>query len=292
MTTTFFGPLSVRSGGGSNPDAPVPSGFQWGLGLTDPRSPGLVGQQFVEWACGGDWLCVDQAPSTAATANIAALANVTNNTAMTLVSSSAAGITVTTTATTILQTGLVVPSGALAIDGLPGTVNPSQSGNVQIFDPTKAVARCVSISGVSGGAGGNFAVAGYDLYGAPITQTITVAAGANTVNSTKAFKFVTSVTPKFTDAHNYSVGTADIFGFPLRVDRFGYARIIWSDAVITANTGFVAAVTTAASGTTGDTRGTYAVQSSSDGTKRLQVFVNVAVANMTTTAGLVGVTQA
>src|SRR5262249_3361338 len=115
---------------------------------------------------------------------------------------------------------------------------------------------------------------------------------ATTTNGKKAFKFIVSVTPLFTDAHNYSVDTTDIFGLPVRADYFHQTQIWWNETVITANTGFVAAVTSAASATTGDVRGTYAVQDASDGTKRLAICVGPGQANLMTAAGLYGVAQA
>jgi len=113
------------------------------------------------------------------------------------------------------------------------------------------------------------------------------------VNSTKAFKFIYSVTPQFTDAHNYSVGTADIFGFPMQVQSFDECLLYWNSALITASTGFVAADTTSpATAATGDVRGTYAVQSSSDGTKKLAMVVQIAASRQASATGLFGVTPA
>lgn len=159
-----------------------------------------------------------------------------------------------------------------------------------MFDPTTMIARAVSISGVSGGAGGDFTVRGYSVYGIPMAETITVAAGANTVNGKKAFKFVTSVTPLFTDAHNYSVGVADVYGLPLRADAFGYVQATFNNQ-LTTNPTFVAAVTSASTGTSGDTRGTIVV--TADNTKRLQVMQGVSVAQLAaltpgSTVGLFG----
>lgn len=294
------GPLLVTGQtdtvGNANPDL-GPSGFWGGNFLTDWRfaySAGAPGDpQVLGLMMGQDVIAIDQAPSAVATANIAALQNVTNGTAMTLVSASGSGITVTTSATTILQTGKVVPSGALAIDGLPALVTFGVNKSVQLSDPTKSIARAVSITGSTSATGGAFLVTGYDLYGNLQTETVTAGAGAVTTDGAKTFKFITKVVPQFTDAHNYSVGTADIFGFPLRVDTFAYARIAWNNGVITANTGFTAADTTSpATATTGDVRGTYATQSASDGTKKLQVFLSLPVANLQTLAGYFGVTPA
>ena len=132
------------------------------------------------------------------------------------------------------------------------------------------VGRVVSVTGVSAGSGGTVTIKGLDIHGYPMTQTITLAAGVNTVNTTKAFKIVTSVTLNFTDPNNVSIGTGDVFGFGLLASFFGDVSINWNSAVITASTGFLAAVTTNPStALLGDVRGTYATQDASDGTKRL-----------------------
>jgi hypothetical protein len=159
------------------------------------------------------------------------------------------------------------------------------------------LARCVSITGVSGGAGGAFLVSGWDIYGVPMTQTITVAAGANTVNSTKAFKYIKSVVPQFTDAHNYSVGTADIFGFDLRTDLWEQVEVFYNQSFVTVATGYTSAVATSpATATTGDVRGTYAVQAATDGVKRLAFYQTMSIQQMiqatpTNYISLFGVTQ-
>jgi hypothetical protein len=187
---------------------------------------------------------------------------------------------------------VVIPAGSLCIDALPAVLTYGSNGNIVSPDPRTLICRAISISGVSGGAGGTFTVRGADYRGAAMSQTVTVAAGANTVASLKGFKFIYSVTPNFNDAHNYSVGTADVYSFPMRVDEFAFVEITWNNAPITSNTGFTAAVTTTASATTGDVRGTYAVQSASDGTKKLQIQVEIPPWNAGTFAGVYGVAQA
>ena len=168
-----------------------------------------------------------------------------------------------------------------------------QSNTVYLWNPQSLVARAVSVTGSASATGGNILISGYDIYGVPMSEVIAAPAGASTVNGKKAFKYIASVVPQFTDAHNYSVGTTDIYGFPLRSDFFGDVSINYNAAAITANTGYVAAVTTSpATTTTGDVRGTYALQSAADGSKRLMIRQFVLVANMGSTAGLFGVTQA
>ncbi len=212
---------------------------------------------------------------------------------MTLAAASGSGLTILGTALTIPQTGNTVPTGALAIDQLPTTVSYGQTGSVAVMDPTTAIARCLSVTAASGSAGGTVAVSGFDLWGNVQTENITVTAGANTVNGNKAFKFVKSVTPQFTDTITISIGVADKVGYPLRIDRFSYGALAFNDTWITANTGFSAAdQTSPATSTTSDTRGVYTLQSASDNVKRLQLYLDIAPANCATLTGVFGVTPA
>ena len=165
--------------------------------------------------------------------------------------------------------------------------------SVYLWNPQALVSRAVSVTGSSSSTGGNITISGYDIYGVPMSEIIAAPAGATTVNGKKAFKYISSVVPAFTDAHNYSVGTTDIYGFPLRSDFFSDVSINYNAAAVTANTGYVAAVTTSpATTTTGDVRGTYALQSASDGSKRLAIRQFILPANMNSVTGLFGVTQA
>jgi len=216
---------------------------------------------------------------------------------MTLVSVTGAGITggldfrsgVFSTRHTTLTSGLI-------IDGLPTYQLFGTAGNFTtgFYNRATTVGRALSITGATSGTGGTFLVSGYDCYGYAMSELITATSGATTANGKKAFKAVTSVVPQFTDAHNYSIGTADIFGFGILASYFGDVSINWNATVITATTGFVAAITTSpATTTTGDVRGTYAVQSASDGTKRLVMRVSPTLGSVVTnpTTGLFGVTQ-
>ena len=168
-----------------------------------------------------------------------------------------------------------------------------QSNTVYLWNPQSLIARAVSVTGSASSTGGNILISGYDIYGVPMSEVIAAPAGASTVNGKKAFKYIASVVPQFTDAHNYSVGTTDIYGFPLRSDFFGDVSINYNATGVTANTGYTAAVTTSpATTTTGDVRGTYALQSAADGSKRLMIRQFVLAANMGSISGLFGVTQA
>lgn len=307
-STAFWAPVHrvlarVALGGAGFPLNAAPSLDFLSHGLQDHRLPynsrgsSITQPGVMGWYDGGLQITANYVPSAIATANLAALANVVTGTAMALVGATGAGATVLTPAApaTFQPSGQVVSAG-IAIDGLPSLATFGLNGNFQtgFYNRQTCIGRGVSITGVAGGAGGAFLIKGYDCYGFALSDTVTVAAGANTVNSLKAFKAVTSVTPQFTDAHNYSVGTADIFGFGILASFFSDVIVHWNNALITAITGFVAADTTSpATAATGDVRGTYAVQSASDGAKRLTIRVQPTLGSILAnpTIGLFGVPQ-
>ena len=211
------------------------SGFS--LGATSADNP--TAQQ----GCGpmGRYLVYNIVPLTKQTANIAALQHTTAGTALTL----AAGTGVT---------------AGLAPDGSGATVYQ--------FD----VPRCVGITTSASMAGINFTIVGYDAYGQKMTQTRAGGGSATTVNTTKAFKSILSVTPDGTDGvNNVSIGSADIFGMPFAITDVGYVLSNkWAETLAADAGTFVAAdQTIPATAATGDVRGTYAPSSASDGTKRL-----------------------
>lgn len=293
------GPAVGNSGG--NPDA-SPSLIYGGAGLFDPRFTYRRGGQgngspvALGWVSAGRMVVVDQVPSTLTTTAIAAAQVPVAATPLTLVSSTGAGITVLAAATTVQPSGTVIPVGALAIDGAPGVVSMGLSGACQFYDPTKAIARNIQIASVGDDRTATFTVTGNDIFGYPMTETITGANTGATAAGKKAFKFVRSITPAGTPSgSNVSVGQGDTFGFPLYVPSFIYADIVWNAAVIAAqSTGtFTYGVTTnPATSTTGDVRGTWLASSASDNTKRLQISLSVATANINTSTGLTGITQA
>jgi hypothetical protein len=134
-------------------------------------------------------------------------------------------------------------------------------------------------------------VRGYDIYGFPMTEAIT-ANGASTVSGKKAFKYIASVTPVGTVGLLTSIGVGDVFGFPLASLLFSDVTINWSAGAIVASTGYVAGDWSVATSTTGDSRGTYAVQTASDSSKRLIVYQFPMPTNAVSQAGTFGVTQA
>lgn len=317
MTTTGFpGPMSIEglkppmlgpvpyiggqaaSGVPENPDF-APS-FGWcGFGVRDPRYLQRIGQganvaggypnQDCGWffGAGPGIYAIDQIPSTAAAANIATGATTVGG-SMTLQGAST-GITVLSAPLTILPTGRVIPAGALVLDGNPTYVGGGTSGAFAFMNPANSLSRAVVVAGT----GANVTINGADIYGVPITQTL-----AAPGTSTKAFKFIYSVIGHAIAAA-VTVGTADVFGLPLYAAEWPGMLTYFAApqaSLITASPTFVAGVTSAASATTGDVRGTIA-PSASDGAKKLTVFqpLNFGVIGSSyaaVLAALIGVPQA
>ena len=190
-----------------------------------------------------------------------------------------------TTATGDTVTGLFtgilgVPVGTGVVTA--GTLNAipyGSAGTIMLWLPEAMCSRAISItSTTSQVAGATFTIVGADVYGQSMTEVITMSgASATTTNGKKAWKYIQSVTPNTTDGTGtYSVGTQDIVGLPIRSDNFTPVvgtewdlSLYFNSAGIASSTGYTAAVTTTPTATTGDVRGTYALQTSSNGTLRL-----------------------
>jgi hypothetical protein len=198
------------------------------------------------------------------------------------------------TGTYILDRSQTFASGALigapgyrGVPVIPG--NPSQTGS-SLYNPMTMAGRALSITTAAGDTA-VYTLRGLDVYGMPLTEALT-AAGATTVSGKKAFKWLQSVTPVGIVGATVTVGTTDIFGFPLYSGSFQDVAITWAGAAVTATTGYLAGIGGPSTPTTGDVRGTYAVQSASDGSKRLVVTQSPTPMIMSLQNGVYGVAQA
>lgn len=240
---------------------------QWGY---FPGQPG--GRAVLGWAAGINLNTLSYAPVTASASNIASVATVTGGTAIALASTAVAGITPGVSITS-RGNGQVI-TGLLAIDGVVGTITHGSVGTMQTYDPRTTCGRAISITGVSGGTGtGAWVVRGYDYLNNPMTENITGPTGATTTNGKKAFKYIYSITPTTSDAHAYTVGTIDVFGFPIRADDFTSLEIYFNGSAVGSGTGTFtfADVTNPATATTGDVRGTWTSSPASDSSKVLGI---------------------
>jgi hypothetical protein len=308
--STISGPLIVYGNEATPPGMPArsanqnpdagPSMFYAGTSILDPRpaytfypgqtpdSPTVLG-----WLS-TDIMAVDFAPLAAATANIAALQGNTINVPLTLVSVSAGDITVGDTFRNYV-TGATVT--ALRIGPKPTGISAGASSLADIWSPATVTSRAVSItSGTTTLAGITYTVVGFDIYGQPQTEAITGPGAGLTVNGKKTWKWISSVTPSATNAATVSIGTADIFGFPVKVDSFPYVTVYWNNVVQLTATITAADATTPATTTTGDVRGTFTPGSASNGTIRMVAFITLPVTSIATTStaalitGMYGVT--
>ena len=296
--TRLSGPLIVPGTLGPPPsgdsnDTPGPSAFAHGVGVVDTRfmpsnSPDITAV-LPQWYSTNSIIVLDQVPSQLSAVNLVPAAVPVVGTPMTLATAST-GITVLSSAFSLGGGFPSVPSGALVIDGNPAVsaMGPF-SGGVSVYDPRVAVSRNVRVTTAGNETGNTMLVVGADLYGVLTHETISLGT-AGVYSGKKAFKFFISATLTGTaSGSNVSVGTGDVYGFPMASWAFELMYIQWNATLITATTGYTAALAlaTPSTATTADVRGTYAVQSASDGSKRLFVQLSPAPWSLTQ-AGLFG----
>ena len=206
-----------------------------------------------------------------------------------------------TTGTYQLTGNLTATSGTVTLAyqtpsqcAVPNNAQTPSQGN---WSPQALLGRAVSITAASGATYTTASVNGYDIYGYPMSENITITAGS-AVNGKKAFKYIKSVVLSGGTAdttHAYSVGTADVFGLPLRSDTFGdiivnNATSLVATTLITAATNYLPADRTTPSATTADVRGTFAATSSS-GANKLIVRQSPQAYMAPYATGLFGLTQ-
>ncbi len=157
-----------------------------------------------------------------------------------------------------------------------------RAGAARVYDPSQLLSRVVTVT-ASGASTGSVTVRGYDIYEQPMSQIITIS-GTATAAGTKAFKYISSVqfNTGGTLTGTLAIGTADVIGFPVRADEFEYTTVKVAGTGITSATGFVAADQTSpatnTAGGSGDVRGTYALQTASNGSNRVVFFQRVPAA--------------
>jgi hypothetical protein len=206
-----------------------------------------------------------------------------------------------TTGTYQLTGNLTVTSGTITLAyqnvqqcAVPNNAQTPSQGN---WSPQALLGRAVSITAAASATYATATVNGYDIYGYPMSEAITITAGS-TVNGKKAFKYIKSVVLSGGTAdttHAYSVGTADVFGLPLRSDTFGdilvnNASSLVATTLITAATNYLPADRTTPSATTADVRGTFAATSSS-GANKLIIRQSPQAYAVPYITGLFGLTQ-
>ena len=155
--------------------------------------------------------------------------------------------------------GNLTLNGALVVGG----VGIADDAGVEMWG------RCVGFYSSGNLSAITFTVYGYDTYGEPLVAS---RAGPNnsTVSTTKAFGRVARIAASAAVGTNVEVGTVDTFGLPLylkslaMVVRSGFDEVLAEDAATV-----VAGVTTTATASTGDVRGTFTPSAAADGSKRI-----------------------
>ena len=159
-------------------------------------------------------------------------------------------------------------------------------------------ARAVSLTtGAGSPVTSNFTVSGYDFYGQVMTEVIASGTSASTtVSGKKAFYQIVSITGTAGTVVTIAFGTNQIFGLPVRLLDIGYvSRNGWNAGLVNDTGTMVSAVTTVATSTTGDVRGTYSPSSVPDGVKRLVIGIlmpAISVGPNATRIGAFGANQA
>ena len=177
-----------------------------------------------------------------------------------------------------------------------GTTSVVRADGVTVIqlDCARAVAITIGTGTITDRA---ITVTGYDFYGQKMSEVIqTGTTQSTTVNGLKAFYQISSVQVAGAVGGTVAVGTADIFGCPVRVTNLGYVGTLgWNNALARAAGTFVTAdATSPATTTTGDVRGTYAPANAADGSKRLVAGIllpALAVGPNATRVGALGVNQ-
>jgi hypothetical protein len=195
-------------------------------------------------------------------------------------------------------------SAAASYAGAGNAVLAAGTGTTSVFTAAGVAAiqldcpRAVSVTiGTGTIADTAITVTGLDVYGQPMTDVIqTGTTQSTTVNGEKAFFQITGVAVAGAVGGTVAVGTTDILGSPVRITDAGYiARAGWAGALAEDAGTFVAAVTTTATTTSGDVRGTYVPSSAPNGTRRLVMGIllpAIASGPNATRVGALGVTQA
>ena len=181
---------------------------------------------------------------------------------------------------TASSTNIVGSQSITLLSGLATGLNGSTAG---VLDQPRNVVAAWTGTAV-------LTVTGTDEYGVVMHES---SASGTSFTGKKAFMTVTNVTVS-ADVTSATVGTGVVLGLPSFLSE---AQLIFHElidgALATAGT-TVAGDPAVATATTGDVRGTLnlGTAQASDGSKVLQIEIVTSVANIGSTAGLVGVTQA
>jgi hypothetical protein len=132
-----------------------------------------------------------------------------------------------------------------------------EAGLAKVYNPREMLCRNITLQSVTAQTMSGI-LSGWDLWGNPMTELIALSSQTS-VAGKKAFKYISSFvcgTGSAGGTQAFSLGLGDTFGFPKRCDEWEQTQICWNGSEATTSNGFSAAVTSAATSTTGDVRGT------------------------------------
>jgi hypothetical protein len=234
--------------------------FGFGTGTTTANSSTVnVPDNTIYTA--GQWIVVGNVANVAGTASL-----------ITQVQSVSANGTTLTVGPLLPATALGVPIGGANLWGsvlLPpatqfGPANASatavsktlQAGLLRIHNPREQLARNVVVAAsASTGGTATILVTGYDVWGQLMTELLT-ASGTTVEGGKKGFKYILNAVPQTTQAASFTLGIGDTFSFPQRSDEVQQLQAWAGNTALSSSVGYIAAVTTPATNTTGDVRGT------------------------------------
>ncbi len=271
-----------------------------GTALQDPRAyTTYAGGNWVAgwYQSGRGFVTIDAVPSSvnatciaaSGTATTVVLAAANNSSSQVVVNAN--GINVNTGAVFSAAVAIACPDATATNQFLAFGGGGSRGlQGVNVWDPARTAARVVTVTAAGTDSGRTVTINGNDIYGVPITQSIAVL-NTSAVATTKAFKYIRSVTIDAAPTGGISLGVGSIFGLPIRADTLAYVQAFHLTSSAVAIT---AAVTASATATTGDARGTFICAISN--TSRLTVFQAVDASAMLalttgTSSGIIGVDQ-
>lgn len=203
-------------------------------------------------------------------------------------------LTLQTTGLAAAQTNAATAGSLTLAAGTGVTTSVDATGTTQyVLDVPRIVTLTVATTNDSGLT---FVITGKDVYGQTMTQSI-AGPNNNTVSTTKCFKSVSSITYSggAIATNGVSAGYGDTIGCPIAIRAKEYVAQANYNATAVALSAVTAAVATSpATATTGDVRGSVALPSAADGTKRLVMTLAVpaiACGPTATRVGAYGVTQ-
>jgi len=216
-----------------------------------------------------------------------------------------------TYSTTIIAPETGQATGTLiAIDSTAAYLTFGSDDTVAMWNPGGGTGRCIVITTSSSGDGGTWTIAGRDMYGFKMTETIALSQGTTnssgyTIIGQKAFKYISSITNATTPVStNATIGLSSAFGMPLKVPyaglnvmanlssgAFNETLVVWSSANL-----ILASTVATQTSTTPDVRGIWKSSVATNDTIRIQMVVTpsasaVAAVTSTDVSPLFGGTQ-